>query len=114
MSNIRCAVVAVAGLFAATALAVPKPGYYHPSSVQVGTKTRVIMGGDLVGGVKGAWITGEGVKISRVVPVPGFPRAAGKTERPFVRNWLYDILEGKVKPTEHRKLPPEATLKETD
>ena len=114
MSNIRSAVVAVAGLVAAAALAVPKPGYYHPSSVQVGTKTRVIMGGDLVGGVKGAWITGEGVKISRIVPVPGFPRAAGRTERPFVRNWLYDIIEGKVKPTEHRKLPPEATLEETD
>ena len=114
MSNIRSAVVAVAGLVAAAALAVPKPGYYHPSSVQVGTKTRVIMGGDLVGGVKGAWITGEGVTISRIVPVPGFPRAAGRTERPFVRNWLYDIIEGKVKPTEHRKLPPEATLKETD
>ena len=114
MSNIRSAVVAVAGLVTAAALAVPKPGYYHPSSVQVGTKTRVIMGGDLVGGVKGAWITGEGVKISRIVPVPGFPRAAGRTERPFVRNWLYDIIEGKVKPTEHRKLPPEATLKETD
>ena len=70
MSNIRSAVVAVAGL-AAAALAVPKPGYYHPSSVQVGTKTRVIMGGDLVGGVKGAWITGEGVKISRIVPDAG-------------------------------------------
>ncbi|MGN0846206.1 MAG: hypothetical protein ACI4RA_02335 [Kiritimatiellia bacterium] len=110
----RSVVVAVAGLIAGAALAIPKPGYYHPSSVQVGTKTRVIMGGDAVGGVKGGWITGEGAKITRIVPVPGFPRAAGKTERPFVRNWLYDILEKKVKATEHRKLPPEATIAETD
>lgn len=108
---------AVGGAFAFAAVAaygIPKPGYYHPSSVQVGTTTRVVMGGDGVGGVQGAWITGEGAKVTRIVPVPGFPRAAGKTERPFVRNWLYDILEKKVSPTEHRALPPEATVKETD
>lgn len=114
MSNARSTVVAAVGFLATAALALPKPGYYHPSSVQVGTTTRVVMGGDAVWGVRGAWVTGEGVKVTRIVPVPGFPRAAGRTERPFVRNWLYDILEKKVNPTEHRKLPPEATIKETD
>ena len=114
MSNARSTVVAAVGLLAAAALALPKPGYYHPSSVQVGTTTRVVMGGDAVWNVRGAWITGEGVKVTRIVPVPGFPRASGRTERPFVRNWLYDILEKKVNPAEHRKLPPEATIKETD
>ena len=114
MPNIRSVVGAAAVLLAVSALAIPKPGYYHPSSVQVGTKARVIMGGDAVWGVKGAWITGDGARVTRIVPVPGFPRAAGRTERSFVRNWLYDILEKKVKPTEHRKLPPEATVAETD
>ncbi len=115
MSNMHRVVVAgIVGLLAFSAWAVPKPGYYHPSVVQVGTTTRVIMGGDLVGGVQGAWITGEGARVKRIVPVPGFPRAAGRSERPFVRNWLYDILEGKTKKGETRKLPPEATVAETD
>lgn len=114
MPSARTTVLAAAGFLAAAALAIPKPGYYHPSSVQAGTTTRVVMGGDAVWGVRGAWITGEGVKVTRIVPVPGFPRAAGRTERSFVRNWLYDILEKKVDPRKHRKLPPEATIKETD
>ncbi len=115
MFNLRGVIAGgIVALFVASLQALPKPGYYHPSSVQAGTTTRVIMGGDLVGGVQGAWITGEGAKVVRIVPVPGFPRAAGKTERPFVRNWLHDILEGKVKRTEPRNLPPEATIKETD
>ena len=114
MPSARTFVAAAAMLAAALAPAVPKPGYYHPSGVQAGTTTRVVMGGDAVWGVRGAWVSGEGVKVTRIVPVPGFPRAAGRTERPFVRNWLYDILEKKVSATEHRKLPPEATIKETD
>lgn len=112
MSSMRSILSAAVWLVATSVLAIPKPGYYHPSSVQVGTKTRVIMGGDVVGGVKGAWVTGTGVKITRIVPVPGFPRAPGKTERGWVMNWLYDILEGKD--TKHRELPPEATIDETD
>ena len=75
-------VAAAAALAAALAPAVPKPGYYHPSSVQAGATTRVIMGGDAVWGVQGAWVSGGGVKVTRIVPVPGFPRAAGRTERP--------------------------------
>ncbi len=115
MSNIRRACLVALGFCAAAALAVPKPGYYHPSSVQVGTTTRVVMGGDVVGGVQGAWVTGEGVKVKRIVPVPGFPRAAGRSERPFVRDWLYDLLEKKLPPDKrHRELPEDALADETD
>ena len=105
----RLALFAAAALAAAAVCAVPKPGYYHPSSVQVGTTTRVIMGGDAVGDVRGAWVTGEGVTVKRIVPVPGFPRASGRTERPWMINWLYDLLDGKLpKDKRHRELPPEA------
>ncbi len=116
MPNMRRVVVAgVAALLALAAVAIPKPGYYHPSCLQVGTKTRVMMGGDGVWGVRGAWVTGEGVKITRIVPVPGFPPGGGPgPQRKFVMDWLYDIIEGKVKPDEHRKLPTEATVKETE
>ena len=50
MSDARIGIAAALGLCAVAALASPKPGYYPPSSVQVGTKTRVIMGGDTVSG----------------------------------------------------------------
>ena len=116
MSSIRTGIAAGLWACALAASAVPKPGYYHPSSLQAGTKTRVVMGGDVVGGVQGAWVTGDGVKVTRIVPVPSQPRAPGKTQRGWVLDWMYDILENKpvVKTEPHRKLPPEATIEETD
>lgn len=112
----RLPVAACACLFAACAWAIPKPGYYHPSSVQAGTKTRVIVGGDTMRGVQGAWITGTGVKVTRIVVVPGYPRAPGKTQIAWVMNWMYDILEKKpgTKYDQPRPLPPEAVAAETD
>lgn len=106
----------LACLLATGAWALPKPGYYHPSSVQVGTKTRVIVGGDTMRGVQGAWITGTGARVTRIVVVPGYPRAPGKGQIPWVFNWMYDILEKKpgTKYSETRPLPPEAVMAETD
>jgi len=97
---------------AGAAFAIPYPGYYFPSGIQVGTKVRVVVGGVGMGGVKNACITGEGVKVTRIVLVPGFPRATGKTQPGWVVNWMYDILEGKDK--SHRELPPEALLEDSD
>ena len=117
MPSARSGVFAVLGLCAAAVLAIPKPGYYHPSSVQAGTKTRVIMGGDGgVLGVQGAWITGEGARVTRIVAVPGQPRSSGRGQRQFVMDWMYDILEDKpiTKTEPHRPLPPEALDEETD
>ncbi len=109
------AVFGLAALAAATVFAAPKPGYYYPSSVQVGTTTRVVMGGDAVGGVQGAWVTGDGVTVKRIVPVPRFPRSAGKTERRWMIDWFYDLVEKKLPDGKrHRELPPEATTAETD
>ena len=91
--------------------ALPVPGYVYPSSVQVGTSTRIVVGGMFMRNVNGAVFTGDGVKVSRVVQVPGFPRATGKTEVPWAREWLYDVLAGD---TSKRELPPEATDEKTD
>ena len=103
--------LAAAALCAGAALALPVPGYVYPCSLQVGTSTRIIVGGDHIRGVTGAFFTGDGVKVSRIVAVPGFPRASGKTEVPFAREWLYDILAGD---RSKRELPPEATDPQTD
>ena len=87
------------------------PGYFYPASAQAGEKVRVVTGGMGYGSIRGAWVSGGGVKITHITDVPGFPRATGKTEIPWCIEWLYDILSGTV---EHRELPPEATLKDTD
>ena len=115
MSNFRSWALALAfGLCAATASAIPYPGYYFPSGMQAGTKIRLVIGGTGMGGVKGAYVTGDGVEVTRIVKVPGFPRATGKTQRPWVCKWVYDILEKKSGATAHRELPPEAMLEDTD
>ncbi len=116
MYSARAGIAAAAVLCCAALPAIPKPGYYHPSSVQCGTKTRVIMGGDAVSGVQGAWITGEGARVTRIVVVPRQPRSTGKGQHQFVLNWMYDILEENpvVKQTPHRPLPPEALKENTD
>ena len=113
MSSARLhALLAVCLFSAGAALSMPYPGYYFPSGIQAGTKVRVVVGGVGMGGVKGAYVTGSGVKITRIVLVPSFPRATGKGQREWVMDWLYDILEGKDK--KHRELPPRALLEDTD
>ena len=103
---------ALAGLCLPIAAAdIPVPGFIYPSSLQVGTTTRVIVGGNSMRGVNGAIFTGEGVRVTRVVQVPGFPRASGKTEVPWAREWFYDILAGD---RSDRELPPEAVASDTD
>ena len=87
------------------------PGYFYPASVQAGEKVRIVSGGMGYGGIKGAWISGEGVKVTKITQVPGLPRSPGKTEIPWVREWFYEILAGTV---EHHELPPEALTDDTD
>lgn len=113
MSNVRLRLLAAClGLAATAAFAIPYPGYYYPSGMQVGTKIRLVIGGTGMWGVRGAYVTGEGVEVTKIVKVPGFPRAVGRTQPGWVVDWLYDILEGKDK--KHRELPPEATIEDTD
>lgn len=102
------AAVAVLG---GSALALPVPGYVYPCSLQAGTSARILIGGDSLRGVNGAVVSGDGVTIKRVTQVPGFPRATGKTQIPWTKDWLYAILEGD---TTHHELPPEATDPKTD
>ena len=102
---------AAATLVAGGARALPVPGYIYPSSLQAGTSSRVVVGGMFMHSVNGALVTGDGVKVTRVVHVPSFPRATGKTEISWSREWLYDILAGD---TSKREVPPEATDEKTD
>ena len=113
MSNIRIHLAAVLfALGAWSAFATPYPGYYFPSSMQAGTTVQVLVGGTGMGGVKGAYVTGDGVEVTKIVRVPNFPRAPGKTQPGWIMNWFYDIVEGKDK--KHRELPPEALEEKSD
>lgn len=115
MSNLRTRLALAAGLLAGAAFAIPYPAYYFPTGAQVGTKVRVVVGGVAMGGVKGAYITGDGVKVTRIDVAPGFPRAVGKGQPQWVMEWLYDILEGKLpKEKMHRELPEAALAENSD
>ena len=114
MRNSRRICLAVAAgvlLGARTLVALPVPGFIYPSSLQAGTSARIVVGGMFMRGVNGAVVSGDGVKVTRVVQVPGFPRATGKTQIPWTKEWLDEILSGKVV---HRELPPEAVDAESD
>jgi len=91
--------------------AKPVPGYVYPSSQQVGTTARIVVGGMFMRSVNGAIVTGDGVKVTRVVQVPGFPRGSGKNEISWAQEWFYDILAGN---RSKRELPLEAVTPESD
>ena len=110
-SNIRLLAALAGALLGGSAFALPVPGYVYPCSMQAGTTNRIIVGGMFMRSVNGAFVTGDGVTVTRVMQVPGFPRAAGKTQLPWASKWLYDILAGD---RSDRPLPPEAIDEKTD
>lgn len=111
MSKSTGFVFAAVMVFVATAFAAPYTGYYYPSSIQAGTKIRVLIGGQAHGGVNHGIVTGDGVRITKVTHLPNYPRAPGKTQTAWVFDWLYDIIGGK---RVHQDLPPEAVAADTD
>ncbi len=112
MSKLSATALVLAALTAAPAArALPVPGYIYPSSLQAGTSARVIVGGMYMRSVCGGVVSGGGVKVSRVTQVPSFPRASGKTQVKWAKEWFYDILAGD---SSDRELPPEAVSADTD
>lgn len=89
----------------------PDAEYYYPAGIQAGTTRRIVVGGQNLDGVEGGWVTGGGVKIKRVVSMPNPPRALGKTQGKWLREWVKELYAGIKK---HHELPPEATSETTD
>ena len=108
--TLSLAAVAAFSFAVTVAWAAPVTGYYFPSSVQVGTKTRVVIGGQALNGVQHAWVSGGGVKVTRITH-PHFPRSPGKTQIPWVMEWAYEQLGGVCT---HHDLPPEALADDSD
>ncbi len=73
--------------------ASPYVGFIYPSSVQVGTTNRVLVGGQFLWGLRGAELSGPGVKVLDVELVPAFPNPTGDQRRYLVK-WLNQIAAG--------------------
>jgi hypothetical protein len=83
-------------LLAASAAAAPQAAYYYPCGIQAGTTNRIVVGGQGMWGLKGGWVSGEGVEVLAVVKVPGFPtQGGGEGEVAWVSSWLDGVWIGK-------------------
>ena len=84
---------AVLTVLAFTLFADPYAGYLYPAGVKAGSTVRVLVGGQNFNGIIGGTVTGKGVRVKRVVPVPGFPLPDG-SQRAWLYKWLAGIEKG--------------------
>lgn len=68
--------------------AAPYVGYAYPAGVQVGRQARIVVGGQGIRGVKGAWVSGEGVTVTKISQVPNFPYFVTYGYREWTRAWI--------------------------
>lgn len=111
MRSCRTALAAALLFVAGAAVAAPYAVYFYPCGIQAGTTRRIVAGGQGLYRVRGGWITGGGVEIVRVMPVPGFPRARGKGQAKWMKDWFYELVDGT---RSHHELPPQATTEDSD
>ena len=83
-------------------------GYIYPAGAQRGTTVEFLLGGQGLWGVKGVYVTGNGIKVKRFKNMPGMPHPLGQQRR-YLTNWIYRILSGNM---ERPPLPPEEERKE--
>lgn len=86
----------------------PYIGYVYPCGLQAGTTNRVIVGGQGLQQVQDFFVSGTGVHVLNVQPVPNFPNPAGSQRRHLIK-WLNRIANGQL---EEPPLPRNAKLDE--
>ena len=91
---------AVLTVLAFTLFADPYAGYLYPAGVKAGSTVRVLVGGQNFNGIIGGTVTGKGVRVKRVVPVPGFPLPDG-SQRAWLYKWLAGIEKGNTEKPEY-------------
>ena len=95
-THIILMVAVVASFLAVSASAAPQAAYYYPCGVQAGTTNRIVVGGQGLWGLRGGWVSGEGVEVVSLVKVPGFPtQGGGEGEVAWVSSWLDGVWDGK-------------------
>ena len=98
MKKLLSAAVWVVSTF--SLFANPYAGYLYPAGVKAGSTVRVLIGGQNFNGITGGTVTGKGVRIKRVVPVPGFPLPDG-SQRAWIYKWLDGIEKGNTEKPEY-------------
>ena len=82
----------------------PYLGYLYPSGSETGRSIRLLAGGQNLGGIHSGVVTGGGVTVRKVTPVPDFPPPDGD-QRKYLLAWIKNIESGNpVRPK-----PPENT-----
>ena len=81
------------------ALSAQHIGYLIPSGGQPGQTVEILIGGQQLSGIKTARVSGRGVTVESVTPVPGIPVISGKQHK-FIAGWMRNIVSGK------KEIPP--------
>lgn len=84
----------------------PYIGYVYPSGGEVGRTVRLLIGGQNLG-VNQGLISGDGVAVKKITPVPGFPPPDGQ-QRKYLLDWIKAIENRQPKPP----LPDKANVEE--
>ena len=71
----------------------PYVGYLYPCGIQVGATNRLVVGGQGLGAVRDAVVSGDGVEVLSIEMVPRFPPAPGPQFR-YLAKWLDGIARG--------------------
>jgi len=75
------------------AAADPYVGYLYPSGAETGRSLRLLVGGQNLGGINSGIVTGSGVTVRKVTPVPNFPPPDGG-QREYLLEWIKNIESG--------------------
>ena len=94
---------AVLTVSAFTLFANPYAGYLYPAGVKAGSTVRVLVGGQNFNNISGGVITGKGVRVKKVTPVPHFPLPDG-SQRAWIYKWLEGIEKGNTEKPEYPDL----------
>lgn len=68
-------------------------GYLLPAGARRGSDVEILVGGQQFWGLKGALISGDGVSVTGIEPIRGFPHPAA-TQRKYIMGWLRAIRKG--------------------
>ena len=71
----------------------PHVGYLYPAGISQNSRVRVLVGGQKLSGVAGVFVSGKGVRVTKITPVRYFPHPDSE-QRKYLQNWIKKIEHG--------------------
>ena len=93
MRHILLFLILFPGMF--LSLSAQHIGYLIPAGGQPGTTVEILIGGQQFWGIKGVRVSGKGVTVESVIPVPSIPTISGKQYK-FITAWMRNVANGKT------------------